>query len=316
MPLRLSLNPRWIHTLLLLSLSSSLVPHPSAQAQQNTTSAPATKVLNDYLLMLYNEAKTESLYRKAKTIIICYPDRLALYLDGKLQEEKPVLPPTYTFLKSVAHSGLGLFSLLQSLQNQETLSPTEREKLIHLRELLEKSRDEIKIQELTNRSKERQALIFSQALKTIELGLSQGLVSQEQVTAYSRSIAPAILANADEAAALQLAEHDRILSHWQLSPKKLKSLKVVIIAGHMPRQENLAFQYFSSLLKEKREGGQIIYCEGLRDEKSALTLLATHLIDEAVAVAFFKDKWRMHRDLLCDGAKKYLRKHPPLSMAQ
>ena len=43
-----------------------------------------------------------------------------------------------------------------------------------------------------------------------------------------------------------------------------------------------------------------------------MDLLATHALDRKVAIDFFKDKWRMHRDLLSDGARQYLKKHPPL----
>jgi hypothetical protein len=50
--------------------------------------------------------------------------------------------------------------------------------------------------------------------------------------------------------------------------------------------------------------------EALWNEKDALSLLATHVVDEAAGEAFFGDPMRMHRDLLADAARAYLDAHP------
>ena len=83
------------------------------------------------------------------------------------------------------------------------------------------------------------------------------------------------------------------------------------MTSHMPRQGLLSFQYFSKLLNQAQEGDQIIVAEsaGTTDEEQAIDLLLTHMLDGKVAVEFFKDPWRMHRDLLSDGAKEWLEKH-------
>ena len=77
----------------------------------------------------------------------------------------------------------------------------------------------------------------------------------------------------------------------------------------MPRPGLLSYQYFSKLLNQNQEGEQIIVAEGLTDEEQAIDLLLTHIIDGKVAVEFFQDPWRMHRDLLSDGGELYLKEH-------
>ena len=74
----------------------------------------------------------------------------------------------------------------------------------------------------------------------------------------------------------------------------------------MPRQNNLATQYFARLLHEKGEGPRIVYAESMYDEQQALDLLATHLLDTQIGADFFADRWRMHRDLLGPAATRYL----------
>jgi hypothetical protein len=50
----------------------------------------------------------------------------------------------------------------------------------------------------------------------------------------------------------------------------------------------------------------------MQTEEAGLNILATHVLDEQIAVDFFDDPWRMHRDLLSDGASRYLKAHPPM----
>ena len=85
---------------------------------------------------------------------------------------------------------------------------------------------------------------------------------------------------------------------------------MVMIGPHMPRDQECSLQFFERLFREPEEGRRVIYAEALWNEKDALDLLATHVVDEAAGDAFFGDPMRMHRDLLADAAKAYLDAHP------
>jgi hypothetical protein len=78
----------------------------------------------------------------------------------------------------------------------------------------------------------------------------------------------------------------------------------------MAREQEASMQYFQRLLHQSGEGDRVIFAEGLWDESKALDLLATHLTDTAASRAFFGDPARLHRDLLSDGAKAWIKTHP------
>jgi hypothetical protein len=79
----------------------------------------------------------------------------------------------------------------------------------------------------------------------------------------------------------------------------------------MPREDLVVTQYFLRLLHEPKEGRRVVYAESMWEEPKALDLLGTHLLDGSVGDAFFGDYMRMHRDLLGDAAKAYLRELLP-----
>lgn len=156
----------------------------------------------------------------------------------------------------------------------------------------------------------RQAKILD---KTTEFGrkiITKGSISQDELRDFTGSLRPLLLANAEEAIAAQLQLVDNTVGRWkkELGPLKWQKLKVVVVSGHMPRDRHALMQYFEKILGEKEEGGRVIYSEGAADEETALMLIATHDLDRSIAVNFFNEKERMHRDLLCDGASKYLRR--------
>jgi hypothetical protein len=86
---------------------------------------------------------------------------------------------------------------------------------------------------------------------------------------------------------------------------------VFIATAHMPRQELIAYQYFAKLLNQSQEGDRVIVGENpeTETEQQGIDLLLTHILDRQIAIQFFNDPWRMHRDLLSDAGKKWLSEH-------
>jgi hypothetical protein len=119
--------------------------------------------------------------------------------------------------------------------------------------------------------------------------------------------------NVAEATRAQLDATHVQVSAWRrdLGPQQWSRLHVVIIGPHMPREDLVVMQYFLRLLREPVEGGRVLYAESLWDEPKALDLLGTHLLDGSVGEAFFGDSMRMHRDLLGNSAREYLRRLVP-----
>ena len=159
----------------------------------------------------------------------------------------------------------------------------------------------------------RQERILDRSLQLLDDALRPGGIDKERLAAFARDLGPLLLANADAAAGLELAELDRAtaLLGKGLSQQEWQGLRVVIIGSHMAREGEVSQQYFCRLLDEPREGARVIYAEGLWRDKEAMDLLATHLVDLGAGAAFFGDPMRMHRDILADGARKWLEHHPP-----
>jgi hypothetical protein len=144
------------------------------------------------------------------------------------------------------------------------------------------------------------------------------LLSKQQNTltlrdAYAHKISPLMLANVEEAARLQVSLLHAQVSAWRerMDSVAFRSLYVVIGSSHQARYGQLSVQYFDKVFKETSGNtalteNHVVVAEGLQDEKKCLSLLARHLIDQEIGLSFFDDPFRMQRDLLSDGAAKFI----------
>lgn len=265
--------------------------------------------LNDKFRLLYGEAKAKVLSDTRTTpVIICYGDHMEL-IFGEKREQISFIPSSYTALKIVDHIPLAIFSLLQD-NTDIALSEKARADLNELKELTANARPELPMQNYPKATMARQNVIIDKSMKFIATSLEAGQVSNTNLNRFVEDLRPEILENAYEAVSAQLARQDEKVAQWkqELGPS-WKNIKVVIVSGHMPREQQASFQYFSKVLGVKREGDKIVCSEGPAEEKDALNLLYTHMLDKKIAQSFFSDRWRMHRDLLSDGAARYLRSH-------
>jgi hypothetical protein len=159
---------------------------------------------------------------------------------------------------------------------------------------------------------QRQKMIFNGGFELLQAALGTGQASAATLRTFTRNISPMLLENVADATALEMRELYVTTAAWkkQLTPAEWNALHVVMIGPHMPRDQECSIQFFERLFRDHDEGRRIIYAEALWNEKDALNLLATHIVDESAGAAFFGDPMRMHRDLLSDAAKAYLDAHP------
>jgi hypothetical protein len=117
-------------------------------------------------------------------------------------------------------------------------------------------------------------------------------------------MAPTILADAAEAARLQLDALDADMRPWWagLSEEERASAYVLVLGPKTPREGNLAYTYFVNLVGREETGRRVVYAEGAFDEAAADRLLATLATDRRLSADFFVDERRMERDILADGA--------------
>jgi hypothetical protein len=297
--------------LLALSLSAAAAQAHQMEATTKNEHTPALTALNDNFRAIYSRAK-DSVQSKETPVIICFSDHMKLLSKDKT-DELYYLPRSYTTLKIVDHVPLAIYALLAgTISEAKTalLKEPELKELAHLKDLIAKARPEIAQQDYSPAVLARQYLIVDESVKFIDEVSKKGEVSDSRLNQFDASLRQAVLQNAYEAVSAQLSIQDERIAQWkkELGPS-WKNIKVVIVSGHMPRQQHSNFQLFSKILGVKEEGDRIIYSEGPADEKDALNLLHTHMLDKKIGQSFFNDSWRMHRDLLADGAAKYLRTH-------
>jgi hypothetical protein len=266
--------------------------------------------LNDAFREAYAQCR-QRVVRRAGPVILVEGDNLVLLHNARRQEAK-VVPDVYHTLKAVSHVPLAVYVMLVQFAD----TPLDKECLDALRayrERVVRAEATLKDRGVAGETLQRQQDIIRAALRVLDPALDKKQVSGDDLRGFTRATRASLLANADDAAKAELDALDRQVRAWRatLSEDEWKTLHVVVMGSAMPRQGNLAVQYFADLLGEPGEGSRIVYAEALFEEPRAVNLLGTHLLDRRIGSAFFDDADRMLRDLLSDATREYLKKRSP-----
>ncbi len=237
-------------------------------------------------------------------------DALVFLRQGE-RKEFQLIPNGYHRLKAVSHIPLAIEVKLGPLAGQP-LGAKDVEALRGYMETLHAAMNEVGQGSLAPASLARSRRIAAASWLLLESTVEKGTVDEKALRAYLRFMSPLVLAEARDAATLQLNALDGAMQAWRrdLKPEEWRGFHAIVMGAHMAREQEISMQYFLALTGEKREGRRVIFLEGQWDEAKALDLLATHLVDGDVGRDFFGDPLRMHRDLLSDAAKGWLKAHP------
>lgn len=279
------------------------LPTSSAAQEKSDALAAHNAVFRD----IYARARKEVLARTGPVVLVD-GDNLVLLRNGKRSEAR-VIPDLYHMLKSVSHSVLAVYLLLVPYGEDE-IDAERLERVRGYQKRLEALPASLEGRGLSDALLQRQRKILAEARDFLAGVVDRRKARADEVHAFTRKLEPLVMANGADSAGAQLEGMHRQMRLWkvELTPAEWKSLRVVIMGSAMPRKGNLATQYFARLLGEPGEGLRIIYAEALFDDSRALSLLGTNLLDSGVAVAFFDDSMRMHRDLLADVAREHIKK--------
>jgi hypothetical protein len=290
----------------------SPVPAPAVSEERKEPAPSPGEARSDPLLTLnkafrvaYAQARAQARDGARPVILVSGDDLILLRDSGRSEVE--VIPPLYHTLKTVAHVPLALYVMLVNDQER----PLDEDRLDGLRRyrgLILKAREHLK-DRLPAVLLDRQETVLSESLAFLDRVLEQKRVEKDDLAAFTRSTGPLLLANADAAARAQIDTMSSQVTAWQsaMTPAERRNLRVVVMGSHTPRVGNLAMQYFARVLGEPADDRRLIYAEAVSDEKRALDLLGTCVLDTGVGAAFFGDPRRMHRDLLADAAEEYLK---------
>jgi len=302
-------KPGFIIALITALFMLSSAPLRAQDARTGSAKDPLLETLNGEFRAQYRQALAEAL-AQAGPVILEEGDNLILLRHGTRTAVR-VKPVEYHELKAVAHIPLALFVML-SFPYEANLSGEHFERLRHYRELMESAYESLPGRHFTADQLKRQQKIFRASFELLDGVLAKGQASPTALQSFTRQMGPLLLANVSDATAEEMRELYAAAEAWhkELTSAEWKALHVVMIGPRMPREQECSIQFFERLFREPQEGKRIIYAEALWDEKDALNLLATHVVDETAGAAFFGDPMRMHRDLLADAAKAYLDSHP------
>jgi hypothetical protein len=302
----------WCKPAVLTALMAVLFGYPvGAEDAPRREQQLAFQEVNDKFHRDYAQAKAE-IRDGLGPIIICNHSEMTL-LKGASKYSEAFIGSRYTGLKQISHITLDVFVLLTN-HTGEVLPQATIERLRELKSDIKAAENQLPDnQGLPPSDLLRQRQLLDRTAEFLDLVIKDKQVSAVRLRRYVRDCALPDLSNAYEATGAQIEAMDAIVSKWrqEMTPEQWSRLHVIITTGHMPRKELVAFQYFCKLLHQTQEGKQVIVAEllGPADDDQLIDLLVTHILDGKVAVEFFNDPWRMHRDLLSDAAKKYLRKH-------
>jgi len=265
--------------------------------------SPTPSLFNDL-----NAAARES-YGAARALALKSDQPVFLVTDtvtlirGEDLGSLPYSPPLYHELKSISHLPLGVHSASIGLLE----SPTKQPWIERLRTLVKNvdiAEADLAKASFTEAQRVRQQKILSLSRAYIDNVLSRENVDMASITRYSRALAPLLLANAADAANVQIEALDQAVRELskKLKPGEFEKALAVITGPKTPREGNLQFQYFVYAFGPGSAGSRVLYMESIFDREAALGVLRTILNDRVASQAFFGDTYRLERDLMADGA--------------
>jgi hypothetical protein len=271
------------------------------------TEPDALAKLNAQFRVSYAEARSNVL--RVSYPVILYDGSKVILLTGsdKRVEGKPV-PEVYHRLKALAHLPFTLYLELREVDG--AVSDDRQERLVDLRKLIAGVEAELPAYALESHDLDRQRRLLARSAALVDGVLERRACSRHQLEEFARQTGSDMVENTLAAAEVELGHHHAEIKGWLtgLTDDEQRRLRVVVCGSQMPRAGHRIVQLAAALLGEKGEGRRIVYAEAIYEEQRALNLLGTHLLDAESAAAFFGDSTKLDRDILSDGAARYVRK--------
>jgi hypothetical protein len=286
-----------------LAVLVALAAAAPAAAQVANPTEEAFRQLNDTAISIYRDAK-DRFVSQADPVVIAGFDSIIIRHHGAEQVVGRI-PTAYNPLKTIGHVPRSLWAAVRPAIEGLDTDNSWRGKLTGLRAQTQVVLQALPQAGLSTAAAARDERVLRTCLGLIDRYLVQGLPDEADLQREMRALAPAILADAAEAAELQVNAIDRDIRPWWTALTKAERDRtfVFVLGGKTARRGNLAYTYFVNLLGAAEAGHRVVYDEGIFDTKGADGVLATLLTDRRLAVDFFADERRMERDLLADGAE-------------
>jgi hypothetical protein len=297
------------HTTKIIWLKSILVLVMVFSVDANYVCASDWRSANETFHQIYEQEKQRTL-AEAGPVLLVKDDKVILLNQGRRREMSDTASQ-YDDLKIIDHEVLSIYVLLRSKCNQP-LDLVTLGRLSEIRSSCVETKADIANLELPQPAVRLQHEMPDKTIVFLDKVIKDNTISQSELIYFTRDVGAETLANADYATSARLS---RLSSDMKdllspLSSAERKRLHVVVYGSHMAETGNAEVQFFEALLGESTEGNRIVYVENADSEEAGLKALSTHILDAEIGKAFYNDPTRMHRDLRCDAAKRYMSTHP------
>ncbi|MEQ2006856.1 MAG: hypothetical protein ABMA26_08660, partial [Limisphaerales bacterium] len=208
--------------------------------------------LNQLFLRSY-KTRRDVVKAGIEPLIVADFDTLTLTWKG-VTLTNAVIPELYHSLKSVAHAPIGLYFLLQPVAQPGggTVSQAVAATLQTYRDQIAGSVAALGRAGFTPVQRARQEEILRRCSALCEQTRSAGKIDAAGLNQFARTIGPALMANAADAAIVQLNATHAVVTKWrqQVPPERWRELTVVVCGPQTPRRLNIFTQYFARVLNE------------------------------------------------------------------
>jgi len=233
-------------------------------------------------------------------ILVVFPTDLILHShDGR--RAVGYCQPSFTRAKSAAHIAVALFALTGEEANPAEFRASLDGLIRHISAALAAaSTSDCRLSEEVHALLER-CLQYASSARVSPPG--EGTRAEFASDAGPRVLSITERATCEQIAGLHAAVEELFS---KLSAREQGELQVVVVGDHQARVRSLGMQYFKRRLHEGEADQRVTYGENVGDEQEAISLVATRLLDQRIALAFFGDEHRLQRDVLGDAAKHCL----------
>src|SRR5215475_13126481 len=269
------------------------------------------ETLDARFVQIYEAARTERVaHEQRRGLIVVRDDVMLLFRgDEPVRQFTGLEPPLYNKMKTLGHIPLAIFCLLHAV-NDGALSRSLRGRLVSYRALLDRAGRKLDLsQEVEAGVLPRPVAIHSMAMAFLDSVLKAGTTSRHALHGFTRGVCDDVALVLAAAARAQLAacEHTVKKIRALLSPEAWAELRVLILGPYMAKQGEIFLQYFSKELNAPVSGDRrLIYFDG-DDLKAAYERFGTATLDAEAAQAIFGNRRRLHRDVLADATREFLR---------
>ncbi|MDH3232232.1 MAG: hypothetical protein OEQ29_01805 [Alphaproteobacteria bacterium] len=286
-------------------LVSAIGPLRAHAAEKPSAQDPLVAV-NKAFRTIYAARRAEIL-KHAGPIIIVKFDAAVLFHRG-VRHEVTFTPMLYHEVKSVSHTVLAVVAALTG-KTDTPLAPATRQQLTALRGLIGPAQASLGGRGWPAGATATHRAMLGATQDFLDGALKAGRVSGRSLTGFARAMQPYVLESGRIAAEAQLNGLHALMTQWRrkLGPAWAR-VWVVNLAPRQACRGNLQHTYLRRLMGPSAVGTRLITGENIFDEKGALRLLGTIILDRAASRAFFGNPARLERDFLSDAATRHVAK--------